>query len=238
MSVLLAAEPSEDDLRELGGLRERWLLYRDMIRKRMRGMIASGLPRSVEALGKARYGAHYDAWLDEAAPRTRYIREIVPAFADFLLPRLAADGKLPRWLPELVRYEATWWRVGYADAAWPTDASELSFEKRPLLNPTATLLRFEHRVHEKLPEGETDYPPSPTAALVYRNRDDDKIYTWVPNPLSADLIDAFIAGEESLTDVVKRVCAARDVSIDAKFVESLGTMLADLVSRTVILGSR
>jgi hypothetical protein len=42
----------------------------------------------------------------------------------------------------------------------------------------------------------------------------------------------------SLTDVAKRISEARGVAIDAKFVENLGTMLADLVTRTVLLGSR
>jgi hypothetical protein len=238
MSVILSAEPSEDDLRELGGLRERWLLYRDMVRKRMRNMIASGLPRSVALLGTEAYGAHYDAWLDEVAPRTRYIREIVPAFADHVVPRLARDPNVPRFIPELVRYEATWWRAAYDDSPWPTDVEELAFEKRPVLNPTVALLRFEHRVHEKLREGETDYAPSPVAILVYRNRDDDKIYTWVPSALCADLVEGFLHGEVSLTDVAKRISEARGVAIDAKFVENLGTMLADLVTRTVLLGSR
>jgi len=236
MSVLLAAEPSEDDLKKLGGLRERWLLYRDMVRKRMRNMIKAALPRTVAALGQEKYVALYDAWLDEVAPRTRYIREIVPAFAEFAIPRLNADKDAPRWLGELARYESTWWLVGYDDALWPDEVEEFAFETRPVMNPTLRVLRFEHRVHEKLPEGETDYPVKPHGVVLYRNRDTDKIFAWVPNALSTDLIEGWAEGKDSVADVVKRVCEAREVPIDPKFIESLGTMLADFIQRTMILG--
>ncbi len=238
MNVLLSAEPSESDLEKLGGLRERWLLYRDMIRKRMRNMIAVGLKRSVGAIGEARYHQLYDAWLDEGQTRTRYIREIVPMFADFAVPRLEADPKVPRWAIELLRYEATRWLVGYEDIAFPEEVADFAFEKAPVMNPTLRLLRFEHRVHQQLEEGATQYAPSKCAVAVYRSRDDDKIYSWVPNPLSADLLEAFLAGDEPVTTVVQRVCGARGVLIDEKFIESLGTMFADLISRTMVLGSR
>ncbi len=238
MNVLLSAEPSDDDLRELGGLKERWLLYRDMIRKRMRNMIAVGLKRTVAALGEERYHALYDAWLDEGAPRTRYIREIVPLFAEASIPRLEADEDVPRWAAELMRYEATRWLVGYEDVAFPEDYEEFAFEKTAVLNPTIRLLRFDHRVHRPLSEGETEYAQAPCAVAVYRNRVDDKIYSWAPNPLSADLLEGFLAGDAPVTEVVKKACEARGVAIDAKFIESLGTMFADLISRTMVLGSR
>lgn len=238
MNVLLSAEPSEDDLSRLGGLRERWLLYRDMVRKRMRNMIRVALRRSVDAIGEGRYVELYDAWLAEEAPRTRYIREIVPAFTEHALPRLGADPKVPRWALELMKYETARWLVGYEDAAPPAEVSDFDFEKTPVMNPTLRLLRLAHRVHEPLNEGETDYADSACAIAVYRNRDDDKIYTWVPNALSADLIEGFLASDAPVTDVVRRVCEARGVSIDPKFVESLGSMFADMISRTMVLGSR
>jgi hypothetical protein len=237
MNVLLSAEPSESDLEKLGGVRERWLLYRDMIRKRMRKMIAVGLGRSVAALGEERYHALYDAWLDAGETRTRYIREIVPMFAEFAVPRLNADKDVPRWAVELVQYEAARWLVGYEDVAFPEDVGEFAFEKVPVLNPTLRLLHFEHRIHEPLEEGAPEYPHSPCAVAVYRNRDDDKIYRWVPNALTADLLEGFLEGEEPVTEVVKRVCEARAVPIDAKFIESLGATFAKLITRTMVLGS-
>jgi hypothetical protein len=234
--VLLSAEPSEDDLAKLGGQPERWLLYRDMIRKRMRNMIKSGLPRTVEALGADRYLTSYDAWLAEAAPRARYIREIIQEFAEFAIPRWAADDSGPKWLPELARFESTWWHVGYENVVWPSSVGEFAFEKRAVMNPTLRLMRFGHRVHEKLSEGETEYPAKNCAVVVYRRPDNDRIFSWVPNALSADLIEGWLKGDEIVADVVKRVCEARDVTIDQKFIESLGTMLADFIERSIVLG--
>ncbi len=238
MQVLLDAEPPAEALEKLGGLPERWLTYRHMVRRRMQGMIKSGLPRTVTALGDARYQATYDAWLDEAPPRTRFIREIVPAFADFAIPRWNADKDVPRWVIELGRLEAAKWEVGYIDVPWPEEPGEFTFEKMAVMNPTLRQLRFDHPVQKELEAGQTKYTPKATAVMIYRKSEDDRLYTWVPNALSADLVDGWLAGAETVADVVKRVCAKHDTAITEKFIESLGGMLADFIEQGIVLGGK
>jgi hypothetical protein len=238
VSILFDAEPSERAIERLGGLRERWLLYRDMVRSRMQKMIENGLPRTVKALGDERYGAMYAQWLAESPPRTRYIREIVPAFVAFATPRWNADESVPRWAIELAEYESTRWVVGQEHVEWPSDVSEFTFEKIAVMNPTLRLLRFEHRVSDPLPEGATDYERKKTAVIVYRRPDNDRIGAWIPNALSADLVEGWLREDASVAEVVKRVCAEKCAPIDENLVESLGTMLAGFLEKGIVLGGR
>jgi hypothetical protein len=233
--VLLARSPAEADLSSLGGMRERWLLYRDMVRTRMRKMIATGIPRTVTALGEDAYGDLYDGWLDEAQPRTRYIREIVPAFVAFAIPRIERDAR--GFLADLARFESARWEVGYLDVSVPVDLAELSFEHPVTLNPTLRLLRLSHAVHAE-PDPAGAYEAKPTTLLVYRRLDDDKTAWWSPTPVYADIVEGLLAGTASITDVVKAAAEKHSVAIDPPFVETLGSTLAMLVERTVILGGR
>lgn len=238
MQVMLSAEPPAEALEKLGGQPERWLTYRDMVRRRMRGMIRAGLSRTTAAIGEPAYEATYEAWLDDAPPRTRYIREIVPAFAAFAIPRWVADEEVPGWVVDLARLEAAKWEVGYIDVEWPEAPGDFAFEKVAVMNPTLRQLRLDHPVQKKLDEGETAYAPKATAVMVYRKQEDDRIYTWFPNALSADLVDGWLAGDAPVTEVVKRVCADHDTAITEEFIESLGGMLAEFIEQGMVLGAR
>lgn len=230
--VCFAKEPREDDLSALGGMRDRWLLYRHMVRTRLRGMIANALKRTVAALGEEAWTAWFDRWLDEAPPRTRYIREIVPELLDYCLPRWERDAAIAPWLIELARLELTRWEVGYTDAKSP-DAGELAFEKIPVVTPAMEVLRFAHPVHEK----RDAYTEQPTQLCVYR-RADDKTAIWAIDPFTAGILEAFAAGDRTITDTVKSVAAGLEIPLDEKLVQRIGTVLAELVQRGILLGAR
>ena len=76
----------------------------------------------------------------------------------------------------------------------------------------------------------------PANLAVYR-RLDDKPATWVLNDIAAALLDAFVDGQGSLAERVQAVTRARDVAIDATFLERLSALLADFLERGVLLGS-
>ena len=230
--VCFAREPREDDLTALGGMRDRWLLYRHMVRTRLRAMIANALSRTVAALGEEAWTSWFDRWLDEAPPRTRYIREIVPELLDYCSPRWERDAGVPPWVIELAALEATRWEVGYTDEPKP-EAGELAFEKVPVLSPATRVLRFAHPVHEK----RDAYVEQPTQLCVYR-RPDDKTVVWAVDAFTAGIVEAFATGDRTITDTVKAVAARLEIPLDEKLVHRIGTVLAELVQRGILLGAR
>jgi hypothetical protein len=232
--ICFTREPREDDLAALGGIRDRWLLYRHMVRARLRTMIESALKRTVPALGEGAWHGWFDRWLDEAPPRTRYIREIVPELVAYCLPRWESDTTIPAWVPELARLEAARWEVGYADAPLPV-AGELSFEKTAVLTPHVRVLRASHAVHRT----QASYEPEPGAVhLVVYRRPDDRTAVWAVDDFTAALVEGLAPGNRNVTDTVKAAAAELDIPIDEKLVQRIGAVLAELVSRGILLGAR
>lgn len=239
--VCLSASPSEDDLTQLGADRERWLLYRDMVRSRMKGMIASGLKRTVATLGDATFTAWFRAWLDEAPPTTRYIREIVPQFVAFVerahaqaWPNTRVPNEaLPLQVRELARFESARWTAAYREVPRATPGRPFDFEGAPILNGTAEIMRFAYPVHR---EGDAAEIAAETTMVIYRRDDNDHIGYYTVPPIFERLFILWREQTLSVTDSVKRVCHETDTPLDKAFVESLTGVLAALIERRVILG--
>lgn len=233
--VLFEAEPREADLAAIGS-RERWLLYREMVRSRLVRTTGSALPRTRDALGEARFEALYARFLAEAPPTTRYLREVASRFADWALPVLRADDDRPPWLPDLLRYEAARWTARYLEPADDPPVVEFAFDRPAVLTPTLRLLDLEWDVSKPPPEGEP-YPQRPTVAAVYRDRD-HRAAAWVPNATAAALLRVWLTGDFTMTEAVERVTEERGITITQSFLESLSGMLADFLERGLVLGSR
>lgn len=229
--VCFAMEPREEDLAALGGMRDRWLLYRHMVRTRLHAMTKNALRRTVAALGEDTYATWFDRWLDGAPPRTRYIREVVAELLAFCLPRWEDDATIPPWVPELARLEGTRWELASLPDTAPT-AGELAFEKTPVLSPAVRVLRFAHPVHRPAER----YAEERVQLCVYR-RADDKTAVWSVDAFTAGLVESFAAGDRCITDSVKVVAAALEIPIDEKLVPRVGTTLAELVERKILLGA-
>lgn len=232
--VCFSAQPSPEDLEALGAP-ERWLLYRTMVRDRLRDMIAVGLPRTLDLLDEGAFRACFDRWLHEAPPQTRYIREIVPAFVAFALPGWSRDAALPPWTADLARYETARWEVWYQPNP-PTDTEELAFDRRPCVNPALRVLRLSHPVHTRRAP-EEPCPSEPTHLAVFRTPE-LRVDVWTLNAMTADLLEAWQAGEQTITESVREAAHRRDVSIGPGFVDKLSETMARFVEKGVLLGSQ
>ncbi len=236
--LCMDATPAEADLALLHAPRERWLLYRRMVRARLFAMVRSGLPRTVETLGKARFDAAMRDYLAAGGVRSRFIRDVVNELAEHALPGWEADPALPPHLGDLVRYEATKWAVGSVeDTATEPTADELDFEGVPVHNPTirATTIRF--RV-DRTDERRDEPLDAPHRVLLYRRPDDARVHGYVLDPKASALYDAWCAPDRSFADGVRAVLAERGQAPEPTFVESMAGLLAGLVERSIILGSR
>lgn len=236
--VCFDVEPKTSDLEVLTSDPERWMMYRRMVRSRLFDMARSGLPRTAELLGKDRFDVAVAAYLAERAPHTRFIREVVHELVDHALPGWAADPSLPPHTSDLVRYEDAKWRVGSAE--WEAgDALDFDFEAIPVMNPTIRTLTVRYRV-DKIG---VDRLEAPTAldeehlVIVHRKPDNPRIFSYVLNSVGRRLFTAWQL-ERSCADGVRAVMEELGRGPDARFVDGMAGVLADLVEQKIILGSR
>ena len=230
--VCFESEPSEADLALLGS-RERWLVYRDLVRTRLIGVIEAALPRTKAAIGKDALGRIVDEWLGTGGPTTRFFRHVPNELADFAIPiwRDTAAG----WVPDLASYEITRWTVRHAPSD-PIPDAELSFERRPLVGAAVAVLRLDHPVHVA-PTPEAGYEHEPLILCVSRNATHRAVSQKL-NPLAADLLEAWQRGEETVAEAVERVAAEHDTEIGPAFVEKLSALIADFIDDGIIVGGR
>lgn len=225
--------PREADLALLADDRERWLMYRRMVRRRLFEMARSGLPRTAELLGEARFEAAVASYLAARGPRTRFIREIVHELSEHALAGWEADPSLPPHLGDLVRYEEAKWRVASAELS-PPAARDFDFEAVPVVNPTALAVPLWHRVDKD--------PVSPPrleelhTAIVYRKPESARVFTYVLNEVGGMLYAAWTSGR-SCADGARDVLAALDRAPDAGFIDGMAGVLAQLIELKIFLGS-
>jgi len=228
--VCFDSEPSEADL-ELLGSRERWLVYRSLVRTRLAGVIEAALPRTRAAIGDESLGRIIDEWLSTGGPRTRYFRNVPNELADFALP--IWSGTAEPWIADLVRYEITSWSVRHA----PPDrvsVAAFSFEARPVVATAVAVLRLDHRVNET-PPAENGYERDPVILCIHRNQE-HRASPQVLNPLAADLLEAWQRGDETVTESVHRVAATHDTQIGPAFIEKLSNLITTFIEQGILLG--
>lgn len=230
--VCFDAQPSEADL-ELLGSRERWLVYRDLVRNRLMTVIAAALPCTKRAIGEAAFGRAADEWLGTGGPKTRYLRHVPSELARFAVP-VWQDTEAP-WIADLARYEITEWEIRHAPPNSVPEA-DLAFDRRPIIGTAVRVLRLGHPVHQK-PTPEDGYGPKPTIVCLYR----DASHRSVPlelNALAADLLEAWQLGDRTLVECIEQVAAAHGTEIGPAFIEKLSAMIADFIDCGIILGGR
>lgn len=221
--VCFAAEPSGADLDRLGS-RERWLVYRELVRKRLHHVSAVALSRTRAALGDDVFSSAFADWLASGGPKSRYLRKVPLELAEHAIPTW--ERTEPRWVADLARFEVAGWRVRHAPPT-PESAESFAFDQRPSLRTALEVLRLEHPVH-RVPTPPEGYGPEPTLLAVFRERD-HRPKTRALNPLAADLLDAWKAGDETVTASVERVAAAHGSDITPAFVEKLSALIADFL---------
>ncbi len=230
--VCFDLEPREDDLAALGSP-ERWLIYRSMVRKRLFDVVSNALPRSKRTLGAEAFLNQVAQWLAmTGGPESNLFRCVPNDFAAFALPRFKAAD--PAWLSDLARYEIARWDVKYAPSKHlPT--VEFNFDLAPVLTPSLRILELAYPVHQE-PSSKL-HSPEATWLCVYRDSEHE-VVVWKLNALAANLVRAWIPGDQTMTQSVHGVAAEHGIEIGPEFVDKLSDMLADFIERGILLGSR
>lgn len=230
--VCFDAEPTETDLRTLGS-KERWLVYRELVRHRLRHVVGVALPRTKETMGGQAFGEAIDEWLSMGGPATRFFRHVPRDFFEHAV--LEFEKASPAWLADLARYEISRWDVRYARPA-PIDVGEFAFDRVPVMNPAAAVVDLSFPVH-RTPMPTDGYSAERTILCMYRSKAHQP-EPWVLNPLAADLTRAWQRANKTVAESIHEVAAAHQTDIGPGFIDKLSTMIADYLDRGILLGGQ
>lgn len=228
--VCFDSQPSEADLALLGS-RERWLVYRDLVRHRLVNIVEVAFARTKNALGDEAFGRVIDEWLSSGGPKTRFFRYVPSELSEFAIPIWSEKG--PPWMGDLAMYEITAWDVRHAPPN-RTETTEFSFDTVPVLTRASKILRLGYPVHMK-PTPTDGYEPEPTFLCIYRN-ENHRAVPWKLNPMAADLFEAWSRADKPVAQTVQEVAAAHNTEIGPAFVDKLSTLIADALQKGILLG--
>lgn len=234
--VCFDAAPKDADLDALGE-RDRWVLYRQMVRSRIADMVRAGLPRTATALGDRAFEALVSAWMAEAAPRTPYLRDVALEFHAFADAGWRKAAPTSAWIADLARYEATRWELAHGETDEAPATTDFTFEDVPVISPAVRILDLAHPVQKNGGTPER-FMPEATSLVVYRRADDHKVGFFALTPFRATLLRSWQHTAIPATETARKAAAAHGKPIDEAFVTDLGEFCAELLSRTVLLGSR
>jgi hypothetical protein len=231
--VIFDPTPATSDLLHLDPARGeggRFLLYRELVRSRLRDLVASALPRTTAALGRAAMDRAVESRLGSGAPTTRFFREAVEEIVTPSAPGLATDAN-PE-LDDLARLELAQWRAMWADAPMPA-VREFDFAARPVVTPVMQRLELTHSVHR------VDRPSERGRfhVAVFRRRDHVVETRWMDDTLAA-ILDRWIEGQLSAIEGVRAALASLGREPTPEIVDAMSGLLAELLERGGVLGSR
>lgn len=231
-------EPSARDVELVG--REGVRLYRDMVRTRLRELISIALPWTERTIGAASTTQLFSDFLAESPPRSRFFREVVPAFVVFALPRLEGTSHAEH-ARDVALLEGTRFELGFRPAEVHEPLLEIALDKIPVPHPTLRVLTFGSAVHQMSAEAQADpsYVPAKGRFFVsVHRRPDHRVETRWLDETDARLVRAWMRSDRTVIECVRAVLAEERREADAAFVDRMGGLLAALVEAGAFLGSR
>jgi hypothetical protein len=234
LQLSFAAEPDAEAFDVLGD-RERFQLYRHMIRTRLLGMTKLAFRATLEAIGEPAFEVAFSRFLAASAPRSPLIRDAVAAFGAFARADRELLAQAPAHTPDLLSFEETKWRLAYLQGATPrvgeAGVRELDFEGAPVLNPVLEILELGYTVHEPAPR------PLDLSLLVYRPAHVDEVRWYPPDPLFAEVLRSARTSRRALAELVRQAAASQQRETDEALLEQLATSVTLALERGVLIGS-
>ncbi|MCB9508133.1 MAG: hypothetical protein H6698_02895 [Myxococcales bacterium] len=229
-SVCLATEVDDAALALLGGDRERWLLYRRMVRGRLARTVRDSLPRSAQALGE-RFEPTVERWLASRALSSRFLRDAPIEWA----ATVVQDETHEAWVRDLAAYEAAVWSARDASGTLRQAVVDIDFERPTAITPTARLVWVSHAAWEKAG------PQRPLGArdlvVVFRAPEATATTTVVVDRRLAVLVAEVVGRGAPIGPTGRSLAARGELQLNAPWVEVLCERLEAWMERGLVLGS-
>jgi hypothetical protein len=241
----------------------RLAVYRSLVRNGLSSVVLDMLPRTRTRLNAAtgapagggtpggtpnqvrvapnlvrvgRFDADLAAFVEERGPGTHYVRDFPFEFVAWAAPRWREDGSVPPYIPDLASYELAHFEVASAPPARASGAlAEVALDRPVVFHESTRLARYAFAVHD-LPEDGLEAPAARVVRLL-AYRDAEHHVRWLElTPLAAALLERLLAGD-TLGAAVERACGDAVVP-PSSLRDEVARLLADLGSRSVLLGAR
>jgi hypothetical protein len=217
-------------LLETGGSIGRFTgVYRELVRARLRDLVAAAHPRTTRAIGRASMDALADRHLEAMPPQSRFFREHAESFARWAVSALPPEPPFSR---DLLRLEAAQWPANYRPSPAPEGLVAFDLELVAVPSATLTLLTTEWSVHA----ADRDPERGEWHLAIYR-RPDHLVETRWMAPIWASLLAKLAAADGPAIDAVRATLAQHERVADAAFVDEMTTFVAALIDNGALLGS-
>jgi hypothetical protein len=218
---------------------ERMLVYRQLVHNRLRNTTIDFLGRTVARLGFPRLRRDFEAFVEQHAPRSPYLRDVPTEFVEWVIPRWVDDPEVPGYLPDLARHELLDFDVRNDPLGGePATALPLALDRALRFDGTARLVCYGYAVH-RLPKSKKDRSEpdaEPTRLLVYRDREHQPRYLAL-TPFAAEVVRELLDEQKAVQPALLAAAAALGEPLDDDKLGSAALLLADLAERGVCLGA-
>lgn len=218
---------------------ERLLIYRRLVRSRLREVVQLAVPCTQARLGPL-FDEYFDRFLKERGPRTHYLRDVTGEFLDFCAMLWQLDPRVAPYLCDLARHESLRIEIAAMQARPPLhEPGALDLEHGVEFIEAARIVRYRWAVHELADDEDDRTEPAAgdIALFVYRSPEHRVRYLEL-TPLAAAIVQRLLVERASLQKAVLGGCAALGFSVDSGVLEGLAHLLSDLAERGALLGSR
>lgn len=230
---LAALASAEDDQR-------RWRVYRRMARSRLSDAVEASFPRLFQVVDAEPL---IESWLDEAPPRSPYLRDVAGEFAAWLRADVLPEDA-PPWTLALAAHEWLRLEVSFAHeeegAAEVHAVGELSFERPAVLTPSHRIAQVPYAVH-RVPDdvpADLELDDGPFSLCLYRDPVTHEVRVLELSPIAAAILEEVAPGKLTVVEAVRVAAERAAFTIDGPFVGAFAELVADLHERGVWLGSR
>jgi uncharacterized protein len=229
------------DVDEICAAPPRLALYRRLVRNNLAGVTQRMMPRARARVNDVNgaFDAEFDAFLEERAPRTHYLRDVPAEFLAWVAPRWKARADLPAYAADLAAHELVEFEICAAPVpAEPPPLADVALDRALVFTEAKRVMRYGHAVH-LLPADEDDRTTPetrPVTLLAYRDTEDAARFLEL-SPLAGAIVERLIAGEP-LGTALAGACAALGYTLDDAILADTARLLADLGERGVLLGAK
>jgi uncharacterized protein len=230
---------ADDDVEAILSAPRGLAVYRSLVRNGLARVVVRMLPHTRTRMNAAcdgRFDADLARFLEQAGPRTHYLRDVPQELVAWAAPAWRSDPSVPAYLPELAAHELASFAVAAAEAREENaHLEEITLDRPVALLASARAVRHAWAVHELLADESGADEPRRRDVRLLAYRDAEHTVRWLElTPLAASIVEGLIA-EKALGAAIADACAAHGTA-PAAVASDVAKLLADLGERGVVLG--